>query len=89
MSGLTSEKPLFSSYQISETLTGGYFALLGALTSDQRGLVIIERWRMINMFYHIMDLNRREDLVQALVGNMDFSLWDSPNLFVNTTNNLL
>lgn len=74
VSGLTSASPLFSPYRVSETLSGGYFAILGALSSDSRGLVIIERWRMINMFYHIMDLNGRDDLVHALLGNMDFSL---------------
>lgn len=74
MSGLTSATPLFSYRRVSETLSGGYFALLGALSSDPRGLHMIERWRMVNMFYHIMDLSGRDDLVQALLGNMDFTL---------------
>ena len=73
-SGLTSTSPLFSSYRVSETLTGGYFALLGALSSDIQGLQMIERWRIINMFYHIMELVGREDLIKALLSNMDFSL---------------
>lgn len=73
-SGLTSESPLFSSYRITETLTGGYFALLGVLSSDPQGLLMIERWRIINMFYHIVELRSRVDLVQVLLGSMDFSL---------------
>ena len=73
-SGLTSTSPLFSPYRVSETLTGGYFALLGALSSDPQGLQMIERWRIINMFYHIMELNGREDLIRVLLSNMDFSL---------------
>ena len=73
-SGLTATQPLFSPYRVSETLTGGYFALLGALSSDPRGLQMIERWRMINMFYHIMEVDGREDLVRILLSNMDFSL---------------
>lgn len=48
---------------------------MGALSSDPQGLHIIERWRMINMFYHIMDLGGRDDLVFALLGNMDFSMY--------------
>lgn len=73
-SGLTSTAPLFSPYRVSETLTGGYFAILGALSSDPKGLQMIERWRMINMFYHIMELDGRDDLIRALLSNMDFSL---------------
>ena len=74
MSGLTSATPLFSYWRVSETLCGGYFAVLGAFSSDPRGLQMLERWRMINMFYHIMDLSGRDDLVQALLSNMDFTL---------------
>lgn len=73
-SGLTSTSPLFSLYKVSETLTGGYFAILGALSSDSKGLQMFERWRMINMFYHIMELDGRDDLIRALLSNMDYSL---------------
>lgn len=73
-SGLTATEPLFSPYRVSETLAGGYFALLGALSSDPKGLQMIERWRMINMFYHIMELDVREDLIRILLSDMDFSL---------------
>lgn len=73
-SGLVSETPMLSAYRVAETLSGGYFALLGVLSGDPRGLHMIERWRMINMFYHIMDLEDHDDLTQALLGNMDFSL---------------
>ena len=74
LSGLMSETPIFSSDRVSETLSGGYFALLGVLSGNPQGLHMIERWKMINMFYHIMDLEGRDDLVQALLGNMDFTL---------------
>ena len=73
-SGLTATQPLFSPYRVSETLVGGYLALLGALSSDPQGLQMIERWHMINMFYHIMELDGREDLIRILLSNMDFSL---------------
>lgn len=73
-SGLTSMSPLFSMYKVSETLTGGYFAMIGALSSDPKGLNMLERWRMINMFYRIMDLDGRDDLIRALLSNIDFSL---------------
>lgn len=73
-SGLVSETPMLSAQRVADTLSGGYFALLGVLSGDPRGVHMIERWRMINMFYHIMDLDGRDDLIQALLGNMDFSL---------------
>ncbi|KAF2019652.1 cytosolic regulator pianissimo [Aaosphaeria arxii CBS 175.79] len=74
MSGLTSESPMFQRERMNETLTWGYFALLGALTKDPKGIQILERWRVLNMFYHIIELNDRDDLIRTLLNNMDYSL---------------
>lgn len=35
---------------------------------------MVERWHMINIFYHIIELHDRDDLVELLLGNMDFTL---------------
>lgn len=74
MSGLTSESPMFQVDRMNETLTGSYFALLGALTKDPKGIQILERWRVLNMFYHIIELNDRDDLIRTLLSNMDYTL---------------
>ena len=73
-SGLIAMKPLFSIERMADTLTGGYFAMLGSLSSDPKGLNMLERWRIVNMFYHILDSDGREDLIRVLLHNMDFSL---------------
>ena len=74
LSGITSSSPLFSRDRISDTLSGGYFNLLGALGSEPPGLVLISRWRMINMFYHMIDIPDREDIVQLLLGSLDYTI---------------
>ncbi|KAI5300055.1 hypothetical protein KEM55_000272 [Ascosphaera atra] len=74
MSGLTSVSPLFSREHMAETLSGGYFAMLGVLSKETNGLYMMERWHMHNMFYHIIELQDRPDLIQTLLGNMDYSL---------------
>ncbi|KAL2834342.1 Rapamycin-insensitive companion of mTOR, N-term-domain-containing protein [Aspergillus cavernicola] len=73
MSGLTSSSPLFSREQMADTLSGGYFAMIGALSTDANGLAMMERWHMLNMFYHIIELRDRDDLIQTLLGNMDYT----------------
>ncbi|KAH0564991.1 hypothetical protein GP486_001623 [Trichoglossum hirsutum] len=73
MSGLTSPSPLFSASRLAETLCGGYFEILGTLSSDLKGLAMMERWRIFNMFYHIVELKDRDDLLQAILGNMDYT----------------
>jgi rapamycin-insensitive companion of mTOR len=74
MSGYTSDYPVFTEVRMLDTLTSGYFPMIGALTKDSRGMTILERWKMINMFYHIIELRGRDDLIKALIGNMDYSL---------------
>ena len=74
MSGIISASPLFAADRLADTLTGGYFEILGALSSNPQGLVMITRWRMVNMFYHIIDLQDRTDIVQLLLGSMDFTM---------------
>ncbi|KAL4764740.1 putative cytosolic regulator Pianissimo [Aspergillus foveolatus] len=73
MSGLTSSAPLFSREQMANALSGGYFAMLGTLSADPNGLAMMERWHMLNMFYHIIELRDRDDLIQTLIGNMDYT----------------
>ncbi|THC90827.1 hypothetical protein EYZ11_009713 [Aspergillus tanneri] len=73
MSGLTSASPLFSREQMAGFMSGGYFAMLGTLSGDSNGLVMMERWHMLNMFYHIVELRDRDDLIQTLLGNMDYT----------------
>ena len=74
LSGLTSASPLFSPERLNNTLTVGYFALLGSISSNPRGLAIMERWRMVNMFYHIVETHSRPDLIRALLSNLNYTL---------------
>lgn len=73
-SGITSANPLFDRHQMAETLSGGYFAMLGALSHSSEGVRLMEQWHMMDMFYHLIELRSRGDLIRALLGNMDFTL---------------
>lgn len=74
MGGSTSPAPMFSPDRVADTMTGSYFNLLGVLSSDPQGLVLLLRWRVINMFYHIMDLEDRGDIVRILLTSMDYTI---------------
>lgn len=82
MSGITSTTPLFSPDRLSETLVGSYFAFLGVLCSSSRGLQILERWRIINMLYHIVELRDSDDLIMTLLTNLDYTLDSHPRIIL-------
>lgn len=72
LSGITSSSPIFSRVSMATTMAGGYFQMLGALSTEPRGIFMMERWHMMNMFYHIIELRDRPDLIQALLTNLDY-----------------
>ncbi|PQE16722.1 cytosolic regulator pianissimo protein [Rutstroemia sp. NJR-2017a BBW] len=82
-SGLTASQPLFSKERLSETLASGYFAMIGILSGDPKGLQMLDRWRMINMMYHIIDLKQRPDLIKLLLSNFDYNLHGHPRVLLS------
>jgi hypothetical protein len=83
LSGITSKNPMFSPDRLTDTLTGGYFAILGVMCSDPKGLQILERWHIINMFYHIVELKHRDDLIRCLLTNLDYTLDSHPRIILS------
>jgi rapamycin-insensitive companion of mTOR len=74
---------MFSRERLAETLCCGYFAMLGTLSGDLKGLQMLDRWRMINMMYHIIDLKQRPDLIKLLLSNFDYSLQGHPRVLLS------
>ncbi|KAL6364993.1 hypothetical protein LRP88_00969 [Fusarium phalaenopsidis] len=81
--GLTAQYPMFSRDRVSDTLCAGYFAMLGVLTGDPKGLQLLDRWRMFNMMYHIVDLKQRPDLIKLLLSSFDYSVQGHPRVLVS------
>jgi hypothetical protein len=82
-SGLTAQFPMFSKDRLTDTLCGGYFPMLGVLSGDTKGLQMLERWRIFNMMYHIVDLKQRPDLIKLLLSNFDYSLQGHPRVLLS------
>jgi rapamycin-insensitive companion of mTOR len=57
--------------------------MLGTLSGDPKGLQMLDRWRMINMMYHIIDLKQRPDLIKLLLSNFDYSLQGHPRVLLS------
>ncbi|KAG5949801.1 hypothetical protein E4U53_005754 [Claviceps sorghi] len=82
-SGLTAQFPMFSHDRLTDTLCGGYFPMLGVLSSEPKGLLLLERWRMFNMMYHIADFKQRPDLIKLLLSNFDYALHGHPRVLLS------
>lgn len=74
---------MFAKDRLTDTLCGGYFPMLGVLSGDPKGLLLLERWRMFNMMYHIVDLKQRPDLIKLLLTNFDYSPQGHPRVLLS------
>ncbi|PNS13764.1 hypothetical protein CAC42_3257 [Sphaceloma murrayae] len=82
MSGITSSAPLFSPERLVDTLACGYFPLLGVLSSDPKGLALLSARKIINMFYHLVELKDRDDLVSLILTNLDYAQDSHPRIIL-------
>lgn len=82
-SGLTAQFPMFSKDRLADTLCGGYFPMLGVLSGDPKGLMILDRWRFFNMMHHIIDLKQRPDLIKLFLSNFDYSSQGHPRVLLS------
>ncbi|KAI0971808.1 Rapamycin-insensitive companion of mTOR, N-term-domain-containing protein [Xylaria arbuscula] len=82
-SGLTAQYPMFSRDRLTDTLCGGYFPMIGVLSTDPKGFQMLERWRIFNMMYHIIDFKQRPDLIKLILVNLDYSLHGHPRVLLS------
>ncbi|EMD39883.1 hypothetical protein CERSUDRAFT_112137 [Gelatoporia subvermispora B] len=72
--GTPTSDPIFSKKRMQETLTYGYFEMLGTLSRRKEGLELLEKARLFTAFYHVSELRSREDLIKAIIENLDYSI---------------
>lgn len=88
--------PLLSKRRLDETLTSGYFDMLGTLSRHPEGVACVQeflalafaqpsltssrllcslltRFKFFTRFYHLSDLRSREDLIKAIIENLDYT----------------
>ncbi|TFK88497.1 hypothetical protein K466DRAFT_488810 [Polyporus arcularius HHB13444] len=66
--------PIFSKKRMAETLTAGYFEMLGTLSKRKEGLELLEKFKLFTAFYHLSELRGREDLIMGIIENLDYSI---------------
>ncbi|KAG8214549.1 Rapamycin-insensitive companion of mTOR, N-term-domain-containing protein [Butyriboletus roseoflavus] len=78
--GTPESDPIFSKARISDTLTYGYFEMLGTLSKHPEGLELLEKSKIFTAFYHLSELRNREDLITAVITNLDYTIDGHPRV---------
>lgn len=74
LSGLSGSDPLLSRKRMKETLTSGYFEMIGVMTQSTEGIRLLERFKIFTSLYHLSELRSRDDIVKAVIENVDYSI---------------
>ncbi|GBC19604.2 hypothetical protein RIR_jg41870.t1 [Rhizophagus irregularis DAOM 181602=DAOM 197198] len=83
INGTSESEPLFSKERINNTLTSGYFTILGYFSKYKEGVRLLEKFKIFNTFYHLSELRSREDLIKAIITNLDYSLDGHPRILLS------
>jgi rapamycin-insensitive companion of mTOR len=74
---------LFSKQALEETMISGYFAMLGTLSGHIDGLAMLSQHCIFTSFYHILDLRSREDLIQLIITELDYTHDSHPRIILS------
>lgn len=81
--GTPESDPIFSKQRMTETLTYGYFDMLGTLSKHPEGIELMEKSKIFTAFYHLSELRNREDLITAVITNLDYSIDGHPRVVLS------
>lgn len=76
-------EPIFSKERMENTLSRGYFTLLGVFSKYKEGVRIMEKFKIFSLFYKLSELRNRDDLKVAIITNMDYSLDGHPRVLLS------
>lgn len=73
-SGFVTENPIFSIKNLKNTLSAGYFKMLGVLSKSTIGLSLLQKWKFFTLLMNIIHLNKRDDLILLLLREFDYNI---------------
>ncbi|KAG9227446.1 hypothetical protein PTI98_010973 [Pleurotus ostreatus] len=75
--------PIFSKARVNDTLTYGYFEMLGTLSKHKEGIELLEKFKVFTAFYHLSELRSREDLIKGIIENLDYNIDGHPRIILS------
>ncbi|OAD74296.1 hypothetical protein PHYBLDRAFT_111901, partial [Phycomyces blakesleeanus NRRL 1555(-)] len=76
-------EPIFSKERMENTLTAGYFTLLGTLSKHKEGVRMLEKFKLFSLFYQLSELKNRDDIKVAMITNLDYTLDGHPRVLLS------
>ncbi|KAG0239686.1 hypothetical protein BGW41_007569 [Actinomortierella wolfii] len=81
--GQPGSDPIFSRESMENTITPGYFEMLGTLCKSKNGLKLLEKFKIFDLYYRVSELRSRDDVVKKIITSMDYQLDGHPRVILS------
>ncbi|KAK4687008.1 rapamycin-insensitive companion of mTOR, partial [Tremellales sp. Uapishka_1] len=82
-SGSVSSQPVFARDRLDNSLSYGYFEMIGTLCKHREGIKLLERFKFFTCFYHLSELRSRDDIVRIIIECFDYSIDAHPRVVLS------
>ncbi|ODO05811.1 hypothetical protein I350_04872 [Cryptococcus amylolentus CBS 6273] len=81
--GQPTAQPLFSKDRIENTLTYGYFEMIGTMSKYWDGMRLMEKFKFFTCFYHLSEQRSRDDIIRIIIECFDYTLDGHPRIVLS------
>ncbi|KAK8850712.1 hypothetical protein IAR55_004632 [Kwoniella newhampshirensis] len=75
--------PIFARDRLSNTLTYGYFEMIGTLSKHREGMKLVEKFKFFTSFYHLSEQRSRDDVIRIIIECFDYTLDAHPRIVLS------
>ncbi|WVQ86186.1 hypothetical protein IAT38_008354 [Cryptococcus sp. DSM 104549] len=81
--GQPTAQPLFARDRLENTLTYGYFEMIGTLSKHNEGMKLMEKFKFFTCFYHLSEQRSRDDIIRIIIECFDYTLDAHPRIVLS------
>ncbi|WWC72760.1 uncharacterized protein I206_106724 [Kwoniella pini CBS 10737] len=78
--GQPTAQPIFARDRLENSLTYGYFEMIGTLSKHREGMKLLEKFKYFTCFYHLSEQRSRDDIIRIIIECFDYTLDAHPRI---------
>ncbi|KAK1923142.1 Rapamycin-insensitive companion of mTOR, middle domain-containing protein [Papiliotrema laurentii] len=78
--GVPTAQPVLAKDRVENSLTYGYFEMIGTLSKHTEGMKLLEKFKFFTCFYHLSEQRSREDIMRIIIECFDYTIDAHPRI---------
>ncbi|CAD6567983.1 MAG: hypothetical protein TREMPRED_004194 [Tremellales sp. Tagirdzhanova-0007] len=81
--GTSTAQPVLARDRIENSLTYGYFEMIGTLSKHQEGVNLLDKFKFFTCFYHLSEQRSRDDIIRIIIECFDYTIDAHPRIVLS------